>query len=202
MSESKNLRRIGVVILAAGGSSRLGQPMQLIMFQNKSLLQNIIDQSHEAFDFSSHVLVLGAYASVIKKSINNGNFKVIINEKWQEGIASSIRKGVEDSLEIDPELESILILLSDQPFVTKKLISELIETHQKKGEEITASKYEDTVGVPAIFNKRLFKELCLLEGDRGAKVLIRKYQDKVATIPFELGSIDVDMPEDYHKLLN
>ena len=202
MSESKNLRRIGVVILAAGGSSRLGQPMQLIMFQNKSLLQNIIDQSHEAFDFSSHVLVLGAYASVIKKSINNGNFKVIINEKWQEGIASSIRKGVEDSLEIDPELESILILLSDQPFVTKKLISELIETHQKKGEEITASKYEDTVGVPAIFNKRLFKELCLLEGDRGAKVLIRKYQDNVAAIPFELGSIDVDMPEDYHKLLN
>jgi molybdenum cofactor cytidylyltransferase len=201
MSEGKKLRRIGVVILAAGGSNRLGQPKQLIVFQNKPLLQNIIDQAH-AFTFVSYVMVLGAHVAEIQKSIAPGNFNIIINENWKEGIASSIRKGVEGSLVIDPRLEHILILLSDQPFVTSKLIHELLETHQKQGKEITASKYEDTVGVPAIFARRLFKELCSLEGDRGARLLIKKYHENLAVVPFELGSIDVDIPEDHNKLRN
>ena len=192
---------MGVVILAAGGSSRLGQPKQLIKFHSKTLLQNILDQS-QALTFASYVLVLGAHAAEIRKSIDPGNFKIIINENWVEGIASSIRRGVEGSLEIDPELEHILFLLSDQPFVTSELIDELVKTHMHQNKDITGCKYQDTVGVPAIFTKRMFKELGMLKGDRGAKVLIKKYPDKQAVVPFDLGSIDVDIPGDYNKLIN
>jgi len=201
MSDIKYMRNVGVIILAAGSSSRLGQPKQLIKFQNKSLLQNIIDQS-QAFTFTSYVLVLGAHATGIQKSIEPGNFNVIINQNWKEGIASSIHKGVEYSLEFNPELEHILFLLSDQPFVTSELIHELLISHQQQGKEITGCKYQDTVGVPAIFTKHMFKELGMLEGDRGARVLIKKYPEKLAVVPFELGSIDIDMPEDYSKLFN
>jgi molybdenum cofactor cytidylyltransferase len=202
MSNRKDIKKIGVIILAAGGSSRMGQPKQLMRFQNKSLLQNIIDQSQKALSFTSYVLVLGAYAEEIQNSIDPGEFNVIINDNWKKGMAGSIRKGVEGLLAIEPELESILILLSDQPFVTSKLILELIETHLRQGKEITACKYEDAVGVPAIFNRHLFNELCLLEGDRGARMLIKKYAERLAVLSFDLGSIDVDLPDDYNRLLN
>jgi molybdenum cofactor cytidylyltransferase len=201
MPESKIIKNIGVIILAAGGSSRLGQPKQLLRFQDKPLLQHIVDQS-QIFTFEAYVLVLGAHAVEIQKSIDPGHFKVIINEDWEEGMAGSIRRGVEASLFIEPELEHILILLSDQPFVTSELIHEMIAAHTKRGKEITGCGYEDTVGVPVLFTRRFFKELCMLEGDRGAKVLIKKYPDKLAVVPFELGSLDVDIPEDYTKLLN
>ena len=201
MSEYKRLKNVGVVILAAGSSNRLGQPKQLIKFKKKSLLQNIIDQS-QVLTFDTNVLVLGAYAAEIQKNINTRNFDTIINDDWEGGIASSIRKGVTRSLEIDQELDHILFLLSDQPFVTSELLYELMVAHKQQGKEITGCKYQDIVGVPAIFSKLLFQELCMLKGDRGARVLIKKYHDNLAVVPFELGSIDVDKPEDYSKLLN
>jgi molybdenum cofactor cytidylyltransferase len=200
MSEYNPLDTVGVVILAGGSSSRLGQPKQLIKYRNKALLQNIIDHS-QVLSFASKVLILGAHAEEIKKKINTGEFKVFINEQWEEGIASSIRKGVICSLENTPELQHILFLLSDQPFVTSQLLQELLDVHTKQGKAITGCKYHDTTGVPAIFSKQLFQELCLLKGDRGAKVLIKKYPGKVATVSFDLGSVDVDEPDDYTKLL-
>lgn len=199
MSEYKLPDKVGVVILAAGSSSRLGQPKQLIKYKNKPLLQNIIDHS-QVLSFKSKVLILGAHAEEIQKNINTGEFKVFINEEWKEGIASSIRKGVRCSLEITPDLEHILFELSDQPFVTNELILELMDTHIQQGKTITGCRYNNTIGVPAIFSKHLFQELCLLEGDSGAKVLIKKYADQVADISFDLGSVDVDHPEDYTKL--
>ena len=199
MSEYRVPGNGGVVILAAGSSSRLGQPKQLIKFKNKSLLQNIIDHS-QVFSFKARVLILGAYAELINKNINTGELYVFINDEWEEGIASSIRSGVRCSLEIDPDLEHILFLLSDQPFVTSELIQELLDTHIKQGKTITACTYNDTVGVPAIFHKNVFRELSMLKGDRGAKVLIKKYYDNVAFVPFDQGSVDVDHPEDYAKL--
>lgn len=199
MSEYKLPDKVGVVILAAGSSSRLGQPKQLIKYKNKPLLQNIIDHS-QVLSFKSKILILGAHAEEIQKNINKGEFKVFINEEWKEGIASSIRKGVRCSLEITPDLEHILFVLSDQPFVTNELILELMDKHIQQGKTITGCRYNNTIGVPAIFSKHLFQELCLLEGDSGAKVLIKKYTDQVADISFDLGSVDVDKPEDYTKL--
>lgn len=201
MSDIRKTCNIGVIVLAAGGSSRLGQPKQLLKFRDKPLLQHILNQT-QAFVFAVRVLVLGAHASEIKREIDPGNFKVIINDNWKEGIAASVRAGVTYSLETVPDLEHILFLLSDQPFVTNELIKKLAESHQTQGNGITASKYEDAVGVPAIFSKKFFRELRMLEGDRGAKVLMDKYPEKLATVPFSQGSIDLDKPEDYHKLVN
>jgi molybdenum cofactor cytidylyltransferase len=200
MSEYNPVDNVGVVVLAAGSSSRLGQPKQLIKYKGKPLLQNILDHS-QVLSFKSKVLILGAYAEEINENIDTGEFKVIINEQWEEGIASSIREGVRSSWEINPNLENILFLLSDQPFVTSALIKELLDTHKKEGKTITGCRYDKTVGVPVIFNKNMFQELCHLNGDRGAKVLIRKYPDKVAAVSFDLGSVDVDEPDDYTKLL-
>ncbi|NBC03273.1 MAG: NTP transferase domain-containing protein, partial [Bacteroidetes bacterium] len=149
----KNSRiNIGVVILAAGSSSRLGRPKQLVEFQNKSLLQHVIDII-DPFQFHPSILVLGANADLIRESINSKNVKVFNNEIWSEGIASSIQLGVSESMKLNESLESILFLLSDQPFVNKELIEKLIETHLNGNQPITACTYKGNVGVPAIFDK-------------------------------------------------
>lgn len=196
----KRTDHIGVVVLAAGASSRLGEPKQLVKFRGKPLLQHVLDQARPV-SFASYVLVLGASAGEIRSVIDPENFDVALNEDWAEGIAGSIRKGLDRSLAICPELEHILFLLSDQPFVSSRLIRELALVHVRSGKKITACRYGDTTGVPAIFSKAVFPELLSLHGDRGANRLIDQYRDEVAVVPFESGSFDVDTPEDYRKLL-
>lgn len=193
------MKNTGIIILAAGESSRLGRPKQLLEFQDTSLLQRMIDLC-APLEFDTGVIVLGAHADEIQKAIDPGKFSFVMNANWQEGIAGSIRKGVEVSLEMNPELEHLLILLSDQPLVTTALLQNLLKTHSTDTKEITASKYNEDVGVPAVYSKSMFPLLMKLSGDRGAKKLMKRFPGKVATVPFEKGSFDVDTPEDYDAL--
>lgn len=196
MSVSNNT---GVVILAAGSSSRLGEPKQLVRFQDKPLLQNMIDQS-VSLGFGSKIIILGANSETIKKALNPGTFTFVMNENWTEGIASSIRKGVEYSLGLNPGTEHLLFLLSDQPFVSTELLERLLETHRTEKSEITASFYNNDTGVPAVFSKPIFPLLMELGGDHGAKKIMRRFPDKVTPVHFEMGHFDIDTPRDYVKL--
>ncbi|MDR8394044.1 nucleotidyltransferase family protein [Aliifodinibius sp. S!AR15-10] len=196
MTESIN---IGTVILAAGSSSRLGRPKQLLKYQNKTLLQHIID-TVTPFEFNPSVLVLGAYADQIRDATNLVNVTAIYNKDWPEGIASSIRVGVAKSLKLNASLDSILFLLSDQPFVSTDLIQDLIDKHNNRNQRITACCYKQNVGVPAIFQKHFFPELQELSGDVGAKKIIIQNSEEVEEVPFKKGSFDIDTSEDYEQL--
>lgn len=198
MSESEN---IGVVILAAGSSSRLGRPKQLVKFKDKPLLQHVID-TIDPYRFSPSLLVLGANGQKVLKSINPKKSTVIENENWSEGIASSIRLGVSESMEMNETLDGILFLLSDQPFVSRALIEELLESHMNGNQQITACSYKDNIGVPAILGKAFFPQLLKLKGDVGAKKIIAQNLDDVQRVIFNRGSFDVDTEEDVHKLLD
>lgn len=191
--------KIGVIILAAGSSSRLGHPKQLVEFKAKTLLQYIIDIA-DAFKFDSKVLVLGAKADEIYAKTNPKNFKVIINENWQEGMSSSIKKGVSESLKLENELDHILILLSDQPFVSGENIAELIKVQLNENVQATFSEYAGNTGVPAIFSKDTFYDLQKLKGDYGAKKLIQRNILKYQTVKFQKGNFDVDTEKDVELL--
>ena len=193
--------RMGAVILAAGSSSRLGRPKQLVSYRHKNLLQHVIDLV-AAFHFSASVMVLGARADEIKNQINAKAVTIAHNEQWPEGIASSIRLGVSESLKINPSLDSILFLLSDQPYITTELIQELINTHQMGSHPITASSYRQQIGVPAIFQKQYFQELMNLRGDVGAKKIMMQYTEEVKKVAFEQGYFDIDTEEDVEQLKN
>src|SRR5690606_12004371 len=124
--------KIGVLILAAGSSSRLGYPKQLVRFKGIPLLQRSIDVS-EPLKFTTKILVLGAKEAEISRKINSRSFVVVINENWEEGLGTIISKGIYEALKLEKELEHILIMLSDQPFVTKDNIEELVrvQLHSK-----------------------------------------------------------------------
>ena len=122
--------KIGVVILAAGSSSRLGYAKQLVEFNGKFLLQHVIDVS-SLLDFDSKVLVFGARKEEIENKINSKEFEVVTNENWEEGMSTSIIAGLKKSQVIEKDLEHLLILLSDQPFVSKERIERLLDEHLK-----------------------------------------------------------------------
>lgn len=191
--------KVGLVVLAAGASRRLGKPKQLLMFQQKTMLQHVLDQTG-AFPFAVKVLVLGAYAKQILEPLNIADFRVKIHEHWRNGIASSLCAGVEQALADCPDLEHLLFLLSDQPFVSSELIESLVNSQLEHGKPITACRYQGQLGVPAIFEKKLFPELLQLRGDRGANRLIQQYGDRVGEFPFEMGGVDVDTAEDYRNV--
>lgn len=197
----KSHKNIGVVILAAGSSSRLGRPKQLVEFQNKPLLQHVVDTINP-FQFHPGLLVLGANADEIRKSISPKNVTVLHNENWPEGIASSIRLGVSESIKLNDSLDGILFLLSDQPFVSKELIEELIEKHANGKQKITACGYKGNVGVPAILSKDFFPKLLELKGDVGAKKIITQNSDNLQSVVFKKGSFDVDTEKDVQELLH
>ncbi|WP_286760768.1 nucleotidyltransferase family protein [Salegentibacter sp. UBA1130] len=191
--------KIGVIILAAGASRRLGFPKQLVEFKGKTLLQHSIDVA-ELFEFDCRILMLGSNAKKIEKGLDIGNFTIIINEEWELGMGTSISKGVSAALNAKSDLEHILILLSDQPFVTKEKIQELIREQLENKKPATFSEYAGEVGVPAIFSKETFSELMSLKKDQGAKKLILDEKISFETIKFEGGNFDVDTAEDVELL--
>ena len=191
--------KIGVVILAAGTSSRLGYAKQLVEFKGKSLLQHSIDVS-DSIEFDTNVLVLGARKDEIEGEIDLNGFEVVMNESWEEGMSSSINKGVLRSQELENELDHIVILLSDQPFVSKERIRELIEVQLNKNCQATFSEYAGDIGVPAIFSAEVFYDLKELKGDQGAKKLIHDKKLDYEIVKFEKGNFDVDTVEDVELL--
>ena len=191
--------KIGVVILAAGSSSRLGYAKQLVEFNGKSLLQHAIDVS-DSLEFDTKILVLGARKEKIESEIDRKGYEIVMNENWEEGMGSSIRDGVLRSQELLNNLDHILILLSDQPFVSKERIEELIQVQLDKNSQATFSEYSGDIGVPAIFSAEVFHDLKELKGDQGAKKLIHDQNLDYEIVKFEKGNFDVDTVEDVELL--
>lgn len=188
-----------ILILAAGRSARMGSPKQLLKYQNKSLLQHTIDSALES-KAQNVIIVLGYEAERIEKQIQKKSALIIKNPKWESGMASSIRRGIYFLNEQSITTDNVLIMVCDQPHVSKTLINLLIQTQEEKKSSIIACSYATTIGTPAIFRNKHFEELSMLKGDRGAKSILNKYAGKIEIIPFEQGSIDIDTIENYKNL--
>jgi len=191
--------KIGAIILAAGASSRLGEPKQLLKFKGKTLLRRAVET---AIVSNCHpvVVVLGANAEKVKDQISDLSVETIVCENWADGIGASIKSGMTKMLEIAPNSAAILILLCDQPFVTTETIARLTTTFQAAKKPVAACEYQNTSGVPALFAREMFDELLKLSGDTGAKSLFRKHADKLAKISAPEAAFDVDTRQDYEKL--
>ncbi len=146
------------------------------------------------------VVVLGANAEQIRPTLEPFEVLFLHNPGWAEGMASSIRVGLTEVLRIEPELEAVVFLLSDQPFVEAALLKKMIQVQEETGKSIVACSYQDTLGAPVLFTKEFFPELQQLKGQEGAKKLLAQHPEKVASIPFLKGAIDIDTPSDYAAL--
>lgn len=187
------------IILAAGTSSRLGQPKQNLLYQGETLLNRAINTALQA-NCNPVIVVLGANADIIDNSNKHDSVKFINNADWQEGMASSIRLAVKE-IQDDSRINNVVMLLCDQPFVTPALINDMVQKQQETNKPVVACTYKNTIGVPVLFNRALFAELLLLQGQEGAKKIISNYKANTIKIAFEDAGIDIDTMEDYEQLL-
>ncbi|GAA4423962.1 hypothetical protein GCM10023188_03240 [Pontibacter saemangeumensis] len=190
---------IGIVILAAGASSRMGKPKQELLYKGETLLQHAV-KAAVSTSCEPVVVVLGANTEVRLPASDGKTVLTAINPKWQEGLSSSIRCGLSALLAAAPQAESVLFMVCDQPFVEAALLESLLHTKSAGRKGIVACQYKDTFGTPVLFDKAYFDELLYLRGKEGAKKLLFRHSEHVASVSFPLGAIDVDTPEDYAAL--
>lgn len=194
------MNQYAIIILAAGSSSRLGYPKQLVVHKQESLIVHALS---EATKVSSTVLVvLGAHAESVTSEILDKPVQRIYNSQWEEGIASSIRCGLAHLLDKDPSLVGVILMVCDQPFVDSTLLSKLITTHEKTNKPIIASAYQGVMGTPVLFHKSFFPCLLEIKGQVGAKQIITQHEESVASITFPLGFVDIDTKQDHDNLKN
>jgi len=167
--------RIAQLILAAGASTRMGEPKQLF--------------------------VLGANYQLIYDQIEKYPVKVVENKNWSLGMGSSIQIGVNTILQSEEAFDAILISLIDQPLIKTKDYGALIEKFESKECPIVASDLGDRIGVPAIFSKPLFEELRQLEKDYGARYIIEKYKNQTEIILLNSVGVDVDTMQQYRQII-
>lgn len=193
------MSKTAVLILAAGESKRIGKPKQLLPYKKSNLLLEKIKQ-FQSLDRVQVFVVLGAYFKDIFPLLRELPVKVVMNTNWQEGMGSSLSKGIE-LIQKKEMFDRVLITLSDLPLMESSHYEELIELSKNTGKRIIQTEYEDTAGVPVIFDKSLFRSLARLKNDEGAKPLIEKYKKEVLKLRSKTPYFDVDTPEEYQKLM-
>ena len=194
-----NSAGVGAVVLAAGPSSRMGSPKQTLQYRGMSLLRRAALAALGA-GCSPVVVVTGAHAELSRRELDGLDVREVLNHRWEAGMASSVRAGVEGLANADTAADAAVLLLCDQPHVNAEVISALIEAHHVTGCPVVASAYGGSFGVPALFVRALFAELARLEGAAGAKQVIERHASEAHFLPFRGGEVDVDTPEDFSRL--
>lgn len=190
---------VKIIILAAGAASRMGEPKQLLSFKSDTLLGHAIETANK-LSLGKPFVVLGAQADRILASHQERQANFVINPTWEKGMGNSLVFGLESVLKSDPKLEAIMVLLTDQPLISPSHLLAMLTKYRHTAISVIATKYKDSAGVPAIFEKSFFPKLLALKGDRGARKIIRDHLDKASLVPEEHSLLDIDTPEDYLNL--
>ncbi|MGH9941012.1 MAG: nucleotidyltransferase family protein [Pyrinomonadaceae bacterium] len=195
-----NSAGVGAVILAAGSSSRMGSPKQTLQYRGESLLRRAALAALGAAGCRPVIVVTGANTEMSRRELDGLDVREVLNTRWETGMASSVRAGVEGLVSADPDAVAAVFMLCDQPHVTADVISGLVAAHRATGRPVVASTYGGSFGVPAVFDRTLFGELAGLEGAAGAKQVIKRHASEAHFLPFDEGEVDVDTPDDFLRL--
>ncbi len=186
------------IILAAGSSSRLGRPKQLLPLGQQPVLAHTLANA-KASKLDGLIIVLGHQATAIQEQILFGAAAVVINPRYQEGQSTSLRAGL---AAIAPNTDAIVFLLGDQPLIGPAIINQLIDVRRATHAPIVLPTYAGQRGNPVLIAHDLFPELAQITGDQGARGVIRAHVTEVqeVAIPGDPPTDDLDTAEDYERL--
>jgi molybdenum cofactor cytidylyltransferase len=193
--------QVGAVILAAGTSTRMGRPKQLLPLGETTVLARTIDNVRSA-GLAEIVLVLGASAEAIRRQLPQSllkGLKVVVNQAYAQGMASSLREGL-SALEL--QSEAALIVLGDQPLVGPRTLQQIIAGYQQSGAEIIIPTHQGKRGNPVLLSRAVFSEVMALEGDTGCRAIFANHLDAILKVEVEDPGIllDIDNQDDYNRL--
>jgi molybdenum cofactor cytidylyltransferase len=187
------------IVLAAGGSRRLGRPKQLLVVEGRPLLELVVSKAC-ASGLGEVLVVLGAHADEIAGAVDLGRARTVLNPDYEEGMSSSLRVGV---AALGESVGRLMVILGDQPDVSAEMIDDLLTLQRHSGLPVAALNVGGLLLPPAIFERRLWPELRALTGDAGCRELIRSRPQVVAQLPIPtaVGTwTDVDTLADYQRL--
>jgi len=184
--------RVAAIILAAGASSRMGRAKAFLDLGARSLVRHVAEIASSAA-CRPVVVVVGEEGERVQAELLGLAVRIAHNARWREGLASSIECGLSA---LPASTDGALLLLCDQPAVSPSLLEEMIETQRTSGKSIVACRYGDVVGAPVLFLRARFPELLALEGDVGARDIVRRAGSDAAIVDFPDGVFDLDTPED------
>lgn len=189
--------RIATVILAAGSSSRMGQPKQLLQYEGKPLLRRAAETAL-ASECEHAIVVLGASAAQLRSSLEDLPVAIVENARWCEGMGASIQAGVHAASAGD--FDAVILMLADQPLITSRNLDRLVLAHLTSGRPVIASRYAGTVGVPVLFSREYFPALSALTPSQGCKGLILEHSARAVWLDCPEAGFDVDTRDDYLRL--
>jgi molybdenum cofactor cytidylyltransferase len=193
------LLSVAAVVLAAGGSARMGSPKQLLRLGGETLIRRAV-RTALASRCARVFVVVGAAAAAVSRDIADLPVETVVNASWADGMATSIRAGVEAVAAAEPRLDAALLTLADQPAITVDILDRIVAAGEDAAAGLVACEYAGTLGAPALYARRHFDALCRLRGDRGGKALLEAHRDTVVRVSFAPAAVDVDTPEDYRRL--
>jgi molybdenum cofactor cytidylyltransferase len=186
----------GIILLAAGSSSRMGQSKQLLEIDGQPLLQRTLETAEKS-QASKIVVVLGANEAEHREVLKEKKIEIVVNRDWKKGMGSSIKSGLRFIADTYPSIQAVLISVCDQPLLTAEHLDKLIQAHHSTQMPVVTSHYAGTYGVPVFFERRIFSDLLQLSDGQGAKKIIQQYSTSMAVVDFPTGEIDLDTMEDY-----
>ena len=195
------MRLPGIVILAAGSSTRLGRPKQLLEFQGTTLIQRIAQTAVNTVE-KPVVVMLGAHFSLIHSQLADLPVHTVYNPDWSQGMTSSIREGLKALQYFSPDTEGVIFAVCDQPYITSDLFLEMISVGNQTQKPIVACTYNNLPGTPVLFKKEYFDVLLAMKENEGARKIIQSHPESVEAVPFPMGIFDVDTMQDYVALQN
>ena len=188
------------MILAAGASTRMGAPKQLLRLDGRTLLRRTVDAVLASAAWPA-VVVLGAHREAVRPEVARLPVLVAENPAWEEGLASSIRAGIQILDTFSLSLDAGLLVVVDQPAFSPAAIARLTDASLRSGKSIVAARYDGHPGPPVLFARRHFHELLDLHGPGGARPLLERHADQLATVDLPEFATDLDTPEDYQAYL-
>ena len=186
------------VILAAGTSSRLGKPKQLIQYRGRPLLLHAVSAA-TSISPNRTIVVLGSHSLRLRALLARHlqNVSVIVNHQWGSGMASSLIVGLKA---LPSSARAALLMLSDQPRIDARSLGRLVKVWRAKPSVPVASYFSGTIGVPTILPKQYWADIKLLSGDTGARSLLKQSDINTKAVAMPEAALDIDTDEDLRRL--
>lgn len=189
-----------IILLAAGSSSRMGKPKQLLSIHEETLIEHTLKKAI-ALKPHSIITVLGANVEKIQAVLDETKTHIVYNKNWKQGMGTSVAVGIQALQHIHPDAQAVLILVGDQPYLSTLILEKIIILFEQSDKTIVSAHYGKTFGVPVLFDKKWWSNLMELTGDKGAKKLMMNHANEMAFVDFPKGIFDLDTPEDYERWL-
>jgi molybdenum cofactor cytidylyltransferase len=190
--------QVAAVVLAAGGSVRMGQLKQLLPVGGQPMVRRVVEAVCAA-GLAQVVVVVGARADEVEQALATLPADVVVNEQWAEGMSTSLRAGLQA---LGPGIQAALIVLADQPALTPNLLGTLVARYCATGAPVVVPFYKGQRGNPVLFDRSLFSELLAVEGDQGGRTLLVRHQEDMERVEIDdaAANLDVDTRHDYEKV--